>query len=362
MKKVHRRIDTNREDKHIFMALVTNAIDFFDRSIKEFTAHPKYAVVHFCAALETLLKARLMKEHWTLIIAKPDKMKRANFLNGDFPSVGIEEAITRLRNVADCNISKEAEESFKKIIDARNKIVHFFNDDVNKNKLKEEIARNQYAAWYFIEELLKDWRIHFISFKDEIANIRQLMKTHEVYLDERYKQVDRQYLSSARKAGLLITDCPLCKKEAMILGEDPKSIFHGHCKVCEKENTYIGIKCPSCNEIFFYNDTNTLCSCGQSITKDDIISYLRTIYHFHQPICDDEYGNVGISCPNCEGYHTVYNLHGDSWICLECLSIFDRISQCEWCNEFVAGKLNNSYFSGCSHCDGFAGWHADDKD
>ena len=51
----------NHED--IFESLTRNAFDFLERGIAEFDASPKYSVIHFCAAVEMLLKARLMKEH-----------------------------------------------------------------------------------------------------------------------------------------------------------------------------------------------------------------------------------------------------------------------------------------------------------
>ena len=53
----------NHED--IFESLTRNAFDFLERGIAEFDASPKYSVIHFCAAVEMLLKARLLKEHWS---------------------------------------------------------------------------------------------------------------------------------------------------------------------------------------------------------------------------------------------------------------------------------------------------------
>ena len=43
--------------------LVENAMDFLHRSIDEFSEHPKFSVIHFHAAVELFLKARLMAEH-----------------------------------------------------------------------------------------------------------------------------------------------------------------------------------------------------------------------------------------------------------------------------------------------------------
>jgi hypothetical protein len=49
--------------------LVANAIDFLRRAINEFKKDPKYSIIHFSAAVELLLKARLMAEHWSLVVS-----------------------------------------------------------------------------------------------------------------------------------------------------------------------------------------------------------------------------------------------------------------------------------------------------
>lgn len=55
-----------------FGKLVENAFDFLDKAGREFENEPKYSVIHFYAALELFLKARLLHEHWTLILTKPE--------------------------------------------------------------------------------------------------------------------------------------------------------------------------------------------------------------------------------------------------------------------------------------------------
>uniref|UniRef100_E6QVY9 HEPN domain-containing protein n=1 Tax=mine drainage metagenome TaxID=410659 RepID=E6QVY9_9ZZZZ len=45
-----------------FGKLVDNAFDFLDKAGREFKSEPKYSVIHFYAALELFLKARLLHE------------------------------------------------------------------------------------------------------------------------------------------------------------------------------------------------------------------------------------------------------------------------------------------------------------
>ena len=82
-----------------FDDVVRNAFDFLRRSIDELETHPKYSVIHFYSAIELFVKARLLKEHWTLIVTRPEQADRAKFQRGDFQSVGLKEASGRLEKV-----------------------------------------------------------------------------------------------------------------------------------------------------------------------------------------------------------------------------------------------------------------------
>ena len=66
----------------LFQRLTTSALEFLRRAMAEAEANPKFALVHFCAGLELILKARLLREHWSLVVtSKPDLRK---FQSGDF--------------------------------------------------------------------------------------------------------------------------------------------------------------------------------------------------------------------------------------------------------------------------------------
>jgi hypothetical protein len=65
--------------------IVNNGFDFFRKSLAEFDAEPKFSVIHFFAAVELFLKARLMAEHWSLVVSKDPSWE--GFERGDFKSV-----------------------------------------------------------------------------------------------------------------------------------------------------------------------------------------------------------------------------------------------------------------------------------
>ena len=87
----------NVNSKQLFRSLVDNAIDFLAKASEELEDWPKYSVIHFYAAVELFLKARLMSEHWTLIVAKRQDPDWDRFISGNFSSVSLDEASIRLK-------------------------------------------------------------------------------------------------------------------------------------------------------------------------------------------------------------------------------------------------------------------------
>ncbi len=67
--------------------LVENALDFLERAIDEFQESPKYSIIHFSAAVEQFLKARLMAEHWSLVVTDREKADWVKFSSGNLIKV-----------------------------------------------------------------------------------------------------------------------------------------------------------------------------------------------------------------------------------------------------------------------------------
>jgi hypothetical protein len=76
-----------RPRDNLFDELVLNAIDFAQRSVKEVKRSPKYSMIHFSSALELFLKARLLREHWSLVVSRPETASLVTFRSGQFHSV-----------------------------------------------------------------------------------------------------------------------------------------------------------------------------------------------------------------------------------------------------------------------------------
>lgn len=342
----------------IFDSLTRNAFDFLERGIAEFDKAPKYSVIHFCAAVEMLLKARLMKEHWSLIVSKPDQANLAKFMAGDFISVTLEDARARIRDVAGEDIGDDAYNSFRALANHRNKMVHFFHNGLESDeKAKAQIVAEHCRSWFHLHRLLNLWDTYFHDFGSEIAHADRAMKGHRKYLAAKFKALKTE-LDAARKAGTTPKACSACGFKAAIPDELDDQVASLRCLVCDHTETQVELECPHCGEsIVIANEGYATCEhCGGAIEPEHLVDALTK-----DVVGTKDYFETGLpaNCGTCEGYHTVVE-RGDHYFCANCFDISDGIEQCGWCNEYNTGDMEHSYSVGCSHCDGKVGWEKDD--
>ena len=72
-------------------------------------------------------------------------------------------------------------------------------------------------------------------------------------------------------------------------------------------------------------------------------------------VADPMEGAAYANCENCGGHQTVGLLKTGKYFCVGCFTEFDEIQMCEYCYEYNTGDMENSYFYGCSMCDGKEG-------
>ena len=333
--------------------LIENAFDFFEHSLDEFEDNPKYSVIHFYTAVELFLKARLMAEHWSLVILKDPDWKK--FHRGEFVSVSLQEAADRLERVVRSGLNSEELKCFKRIANHRNRIMHFFHEvisDKAKKDLLLEIAREQVTAWYFLRELLfVRWKNIFHKMSGNIYRINQKLIRHHEYLnivyENRQSQID-QFL----KNGSVIKLCPYCGYKSHVIENEIADLKVGSCLVCEQKGTELSIICPDCeNSVTFVNEGRGECiECKRSFEPEDLVSLLTKDIRG-----DKDYFESGLPahCTYCDGYETVIEYSG-ALLYLNCFEIFKEyeMDQCDWCGHKNAGKLEDSFLTGCPGCYG----------
>jgi len=349
----------------MFDRLVENAIDFLFKAISEIKEQPKYSVIHFYAAVELFVKARLMFEHWSLVVTKRQEPDWGKFVTGNFQSVSLEEAASRLDKVLGSGLSSAELNAFKDLAKHRNKMIHFFHEahsDEESKELIRNIVKQQLKAWYFLHQLLAiQWREIFSDWNDRIAEIDSVLRELHEFLQIVFDNL-RPEIETLIKNGILIQKCPSCGFAAQLHENKEKVIYESKCLVCGLVERCLRIECPSCDGIVtFRNEGFSTCyACGKFLEPEDVADALIDSGAAHIAAMDGDDSWESGNCSECDGYHTVIRTENDEWVCANCFDEFESLSRCSWCNEMNTGDMEDSYVAGCNHCDGMALWHKDD--
>lgn len=344
------------DEKEIFKSVVSNAIDFMTKSINELKEHPKSSVIDFYSSIELFFKARLLKEHWTLIVKKPEDADIVAFLKGDFQSVGINDAILRLKKIAKQNFSKEEIKCFDELRNHRNKLVHFFNP---KYVVKPDddtiydIISEQCKGWFYIYRLLSHkWDEHFIDYRGKFNELNKLMHSHREFLRAKFEALSSE-INKKKKDGIFFLNCPKCgfdSAEVEILF-DP--LIDHTCLVCGSYQRKLKVPCPDCGEVLYIDDyAEGACEkCGRKIDLEYLLNEYgpdtSTKEFFTEP-------SLGY-CHWCERPEESVIYLEEELVCLSCLEPHSSMDQCEWCGSTCTGDLSESYYLGCIMCEGRGG-------
>lgn len=351
--------------------LLNNAFDFLKRSIGQFENEPKYSVINFCSAIELFLKARLLKEHWSLVISQKKEPNLKNFKDGNFYSEDFKCLIKKINNIFDGDVNQKIESCFNKLSDDRNKMIHFYHSiNVPESKEKEikNLVAKQSEAWNHLMKLFEKWDDIFLPYNEIINDLDMKMKSYERrnYLEKVYNDKKRE-LESLILYGYEIHVCEHCGFNSVKRTNLTTNLYVDECLVCSNKKNLVIIYCPndSCEAKIEISDDEfpieqIVCpTCGEIIDIECIKECLDT-----QIITKDNYDEISqINCAECcsPGSGIV---HEDYYICLNCLNYSKVAAKCDWCNEKTIGYDNydmlDSYISGCEFCDGSIGWHIDD--
>lgn len=345
--------------------LVENGFDFLHKAVDELEKYPKFSVINFHTAVELFLKARLIEEHWSLVISQRQTPDWNKFITGNFQSVSLDGAVDRLEKVVRSGLTKSEILSFREITKHRNKVVHFFHeahsDEENKEQLRG-IVKQQLTAWYFLHNLLTTrWEDVFKKWSGTLSDIDKKLRSLHTFLQVIFDQISPD-INKRKKAGETFQRCPSCGFNSQHHETKHKVIYDANCLVCGLSEKVLKIKCPSCgHEVTFINEGFGKCNnCGENFEPDDLVDELidEGASYIAAKEGDDSW-DLG-NCSDCDGYHTVVRTEDDSYICTSCFLILDSLQSCGWCNELNTGDMEHSSWAGCNHCDGRADWEKDD--
>lgn len=337
-----------------FNNLTQNAIDFLNKALADIESEPKYAIIHFYAAVELFLKAKLFKEHWTLIVAKNHEPDWEKFKAGDFQSVSFKDAVGRLDKVVRSGLHDSEIKAFKEVGEHRNKMIHFYHDSQSQDKndrLVKEAVTQLHRAWHYLhillmvrwEETFKEWEGKFYEFDEKLRN-------YHTYLQAIFDTIQPNIIK-LKSGGYWFTECPSCGFEAIPHNKEENNVYSASCKVCGLSRRYFNVKCPKCESILAIPESyEAIChTCGHELDLDELSEQLDA-------------AGESANCSECSELHSVVCVDEGTWVCLSCHNFFDTIDQCQWCGDLSVGDMENSYFCGCAVCEGLNGWQSDKDD
>ena len=346
--------------------LVENAMDFVTRSIDEFGQAPKYSIIHFYSAVELFLKARLLAEHWSLVVSAGKIPDWEKFVEGDFVSVSLEQAAEKLRKTVRSPLGEKEFQAFKKLASHRNKTVHFFHGSFStesSEQMREDLVKERLNVWYFLHKALTEqWAEIFSDWSEQLDGLNHKMYKLGTYLEVVYDQLSPEIFEK-QTSGTIWVICPSCTYRA--IGYPPMSGGPNctECFVCGFASNYLTINCPNCNcdcgePVLFIDDGHSKCTCCKhQFDPEQLAQTFIDPADAHRAAKDGDNNLLG-NCGECEGYHTVVHIDeaNDSYFCTSCFDFFEVIKNCGWCGEPNTGDMENSSWAGCSACGGRRGF------
>lgn len=268
-----------RTNEQLFDALVRNALGFVETSLEHIKERPKNSIVDLYTAIELFLKARLMAEHWTLMLSKPETGDLQNLHVGYFLSVYLDEALKRIKSILGEDIDAAASDNFKALGEHRNQIVHFAHsghDDLAATQAG--VIVEQWASWHYLYTLLTEkWKDIFEPYKIELHKLHHRMMRQREFLNSRFT-ILKPKIDIEVKRGKTIVTCEHCELKSAVVGEVHSWGTDYSCMVCGVSDTAVvktdvKLPCPGCNEdIEFFNPGLTECpKCKHPFNTDILI-------------------------------------------------------------------------------------------
>ncbi len=342
-------------------SLVENAFDFLDRAIADFDRSPKYSVINYYSAIELFLKARLLAEHWTLVVAPNSSLDVDKFKSGEFQSITLAQAAERLSGVLKSPLTSDEISLFKKLGSHRNRMVHFFHEATTpggSKKVREEIAREQLRSWHLLHCLLKEkWCPIFEAWYSRIDGYFPKLKKHKEFLNAVFEGLEQEIKIKSAK-GIVFDECPSCGHKAAEVIPVLGGLVRRTCLVCQHRDSLLNVSCPSCGEPMTFENEG-FGSCPNCEEEFDPEMLVKALDEGEASLPGDPDSDRIAHCTSCERVRSVIEYEG-RYLCLGCLELFDEIGTCGWCGDWNAGDMENSYLEGCVLCEGRFGHERDD--
>ena len=174
----------------------------------------KYAVLHLQAATEVLLKARLVREHWSLVFKDPGSATRSALEQGKFDSCSMNATLDRLVSIVGVPITAMQREAIKDLAETRNALTHY-GHTANAYAVEARAARVLGFLLDFVPLHLHPVLSSEAQLvEDTMEAVREKLRDIEALVKNRMQELTG--VLSGHEDRTVI--CPQCRQWALVVG------------------------------------------------------------------------------------------------------------------------------------------------
>lgn len=217
-------MNQKQEEKDFKFPPIQNGVDYLHNVVGLILSHEetpeprnlKYVILHLHAAVEVLLKNRLLREGWELLFENPEEISQERYLASDFRSVGVNLAIKKLRDEAGIQIRSRDKNALGRLTKSRNALQHW-GYEASTNAIESQALKVlEFLMSFLYSELLDGLEYHEKKLiGEQVEWIKQGTKKISGFMEERRKRVEPER-DAAREDGELVLDCPDCLEDFLV--------------------------------------------------------------------------------------------------------------------------------------------------
>ena len=279
--------NANERSEQLGITLLDNALDLLLSAAEavhrdEGTRSLKEAILHLGNGVELVIKARIAREHWSLIFSNIDQASYGKIVSGEFNSVDYKKAVERLRDIVDVTVEPQSSEHLEALRKQRNRLTHFAGE-LDAAQTKSLLAKGM----AFCVEFCEQQNMATSDSEGKLGAIQVNLAGLQEFVNDRMSSI------AAAAQYALIWECPECWQVALVIDggtvhcqfcrrdADPRGLTASNaegsiedCPVCGAEQTFTFVErgmwvCFSCGEHGENYDYCWRCGSLDEISEDD---------------------------------------------------------------------------------------------
>lgn len=231
--------------------LLDNALDSLAQGIgfafdhRDDQSKLKVAILLVTQAVELVLKERLRREDVSQIYNKPEQAG-----NVDASTVSLDEAVKRLKKIAEFRLPEDEYKAIDNLRRTRNRVQHY---EIQLS-FEQAISQIHAAIAFLIRFLHQELEIDIKNLLDDqtlerLLEVERIIEGFREVARARIEQIERDHLPVSLSDRITwrfeVLTCPVCGEEFYVFSPD---INISKCQFCDYEEGFA--KCDRCGEVF----------------------------------------------------------------------------------------------------------------